>query len=106
LTAIAKVVAGGVYFTPAIAGGLIRGMTASDPARAADRISPRQTQVLQLLSQGMRMKEIAAELQLSRRTVETHKYEMMESLGVRSAAQLVRFAISRRLIVDDNRSLQ
>jgi DNA-binding NarL/FixJ family response regulator len=46
------------------------------------------------------MKEIAATLQLSTRTVETHKYEMMEVLGVHSTAELVRYAVKHRLIVE------
>ena len=44
------------------------------------------------------MKEIAATLQLSARTVETHKYQMMQILGVNSTAELVRYAIEHRLI--------
>ena len=44
------------------------------------------------------MKEIAAALDLSTRTVETHKYEMMRVLGVGSTAELVRYAIEHRLI--------
>ena len=46
------------------------------------------------------MKEIAAALHLSTRTVETHKYEMMQALGVHSTAELVRYASSIALIVD------
>jgi DNA-binding NarL/FixJ family response regulator len=44
------------------------------------------------------VKEIAATLQLSRRTVETHKYEMMRALGVQSTAGLVRYAIHLGLV--------
>ena len=46
------------------------------------------------------MKEIAASLNLSTRTVETHKYQMMQTLGVHSTAELVRYAIEHRLIGD------
>ena len=46
------------------------------------------------------MKEIAAMLELSPRTVETHKYVMMGVLGVDSTAQLIRYAIDHRLIVE------
>ena len=46
------------------------------------------------------MKEIATMLQLSPRTVETHKYAMMGILGVDSTAGLIRYAIDHRLIVD------
>ena len=44
------------------------------------------------------MKEIAEILQISTRTVETHKYEMMQALGVQSTAELVRYAIKQRLV--------
>ena len=56
--------------------------------------------MLRLIVKGQRMKEIAAALQLSTRTVETHKYEMMQVLGVHSTAELVRYAIEHRLIDD------
>jgi DNA-binding NarL/FixJ family response regulator len=56
--------------------------------------------VLRLIVEGRRMKEIAAVLALSARTVETHKYQMMQSLGVSSTAELVKYAITHRLIAD------
>ena len=49
-------------------------------------------------AEGRRMKEIAATLQLSTRTVETHKYDMMRALGVQSTAELVRYAIHLGLV--------
>jgi len=57
-------------------------------------LTPRQRQILRLIVEGHRMKEIAAVLQLSTRTVETHKYEMMQALGLHSTAELVRYAAS------------
>jgi len=56
--------------------------------------------VLRLILKGERMKEIAAELSLSVRTVEAHKYEMMETLDVHSTAELVKHAMEHRLIID------
>ena len=53
--------------------------------------------MLRLIVEGQRMKQIAATLQLSVRTVETHKYQMMQTLGVDSTAELVRYAIEHRL---------
>jgi DNA-binding NarL/FixJ family response regulator len=53
-----------------------------------------------LIAEGRRMKEIAAVLEISTRTVETHKYEMMQVLGLHSTAELVRYALDRRLVVD------
>jgi len=62
-------------------------------------LSPRQQEVLRLIVNGHRMKEIAANLQLSPRTVETIKYEMMRNLNVHSSTELVRYAIEHRLVV-------
>lgn len=56
-------------------------------------LTGRQRQVLRLIAEGKRMKEIAAILHLSPRTVESHKYEMMESLGLRSTAELIQYAL-------------
>jgi DNA-binding NarL/FixJ family response regulator len=55
---------------------------------------------LRLIVKGQRMKEIAANLGRSTRTVEGHEYEMMETLGVTSTAELVRYALDRRLNVE------
>ena len=61
-------------------------------------LSSRQRQILHFVVEGRRMKEIAALLELSPRTVETVKYEMMQTLGVHSTAELVRYAIQHRLV--------
>jgi DNA-binding NarL/FixJ family response regulator len=60
-------------------------------------LTTRQREILRLIVEGRRMKEIAAALQLSTRTVENHKYEMMQALGLHSTAELVRYAIEHRL---------
>jgi DNA-binding NarL/FixJ family response regulator len=62
-------------------------------------LSPRQKEVLRLIVNGQRMKEIAATLDLSPRTVETIKYEIMRDLDVHSTAELVRYAMEHKLIV-------
>jgi DNA-binding NarL/FixJ family response regulator len=56
-------------------------------------LTPRQREVLQLLAEGRSAKEIGAILGISARTVETHKYQMMETLGLKTSAQLVQYAI-------------
>lgn len=61
-------------------------------------LTPRQRQVLQLLAEGNSAKQIGALLDISARTVETHKYKMMDDLGVNSTAQLVQHAIRLGLI--------
>ena len=61
-------------------------------------ITPRQREVLQLISRGLTMKEIASQLNISTRTAESHKYEMMQSLGVESTAELIRYSLRLGLI--------
>ena len=68
------------------------GSQAETETRDRYGLTPRQVEVLRLIVKGQRMKEIAATLQLSTRTVETHKYEMMQVLGLHSTAELVAFA--------------
>lgn len=84
---------GGANLSPLIAEELIEALAKPDRVSAA-RLTRRQVDVLRLIAGGCRMKKIAAELNISTRTVETHKYEMMRNLGVRTTAELIRFAIS------------
>jgi len=98
LAAIRQALQGRVYLTPTVTKGvmdLMAGSPASEP-----HLTPRQRDVLRLIVKGQRMKEIAANLSLSTRTVETHKYEMMEALGLHSTAELVRYALDHRLAGD------
>ncbi|MFY9937539.1 MAG: response regulator transcription factor [Silvibacterium sp.] len=63
-----------------------------------ERTTPRQTEILQLLAEGKSMKEVAAELDLKPGTVAFHKYRMMENLGVKTNAELLEYALKRRMI--------
>jgi len=91
LAAIRDVLAGRVYVSPQLAGDVIASIASPRPA-SDDKLTLRQREVLRLVAQGKSMKEVAAVLHLSPRTVETHKYEMMHSLGVHTTAELIRFA--------------
>jgi DNA-binding NarL/FixJ family response regulator len=62
------------------------------------RLTRRQAEILQLLAEGMSMKEIAGVLNLKPGTVAFHKYNLMQSLGVKSNAGLLQYAIKHRLI--------
>jgi DNA-binding NarL/FixJ family response regulator len=98
VTAIQQALQGRVYFSPVVTRGVLERLAA--PAGPSEPLlSPRQIDVLRLILDGHRMKEIAAVLDLSPRTVETHKYDMMRTLGVRSTAELIKYAIEKRLIV-------
>ena len=90
--AIREVIAGRRYITPTIAAGWKETESAVvDPKHF--NLTPRQREVLILLSAGHTMKEIATQLGISTRTAESHKYEMMEGLGVETTAELIQYAI-------------
>jgi len=93
--AIRAAAAGHTYVTPEIAGEVFNRMrtgegTSVDPLT---RLTLRQREILRLLVDGHTAKVIAARLSISPRTVEFHKYSMMETLGVTSNAELIRFAL-------------
>lgn len=98
LEAIRAVMAGRIYLTPHITGDVLR--TISEPAEGERQLTSRQREVLQLIAQGKRMKEIAADLKISVRTVEDHKSQLLLALGVKSTADLVKFAMKRGLVSD------
>jgi DNA-binding NarL/FixJ family response regulator len=93
--AIQEALKDGRYITPQIAGDLIGldGRGGAGRARSQGELTPRQRQILQLVADGRSAKEIASILSISRRTAEFHKARLMEILGVRNTAELVRYAI-------------
>jgi len=93
--AIKQVSQGNRYVTP-----LVKSKRTDRLPRGATKsmITPRQREVLKLISEGLTMKEIAAKLEISTRTAESHKYEMMEALGVGTTADLIKYALKVGLI--------
>src|SRR5688572_26794567 len=79
--AVRAALQGNTFITPDLAADLFRKTNENDADPLA-AVTPRQREILQLLAQGKSAKTIAAELDLSARTVEFHKYTLMESLGV------------------------
>jgi DNA-binding NarL/FixJ family response regulator len=71
--------------------------TSGDP-RSAERLSPRQTEVLQLIAEGKSMKQIALGLSISVKTVESHRAALMNRIGIKDIAGLVRYAVKIGLI--------
>ena len=63
-----------------------------------DLVTPRQSEILRLVAQGFTNREIAGQLNLSTRTVEVHRFNLMRRLGVRNVAQLLRQALVMRLL--------
>lgn len=97
--AIRAVLEGKTFIAPAIAGEVLQSLRqhpeTKDPIAA---LTPRQREILQSLAEGKSAKEIAATLGISARTVEFHKYRMMESLRVDSSAELIACAIKHGLV--------
>lgn len=96
LEAIRTVMAGRTYLTPLITADVL--WTIAQSSNDEHALTPRQLDVLRLVAQGKRMKEIAADLGLSVRTVEDHKAHLLETLGVETTADLVKFAVKQGLI--------
>jgi DNA-binding NarL/FixJ family response regulator len=93
ISAIRQVLAGQQYVTPLVAAEAARAPDERTDATLKLTLTPRQREVLQLVIEGRTMKEIAARLGISTRTAESHKYEMMQGLGVESTAELIQYAI-------------
>lgn len=98
ITAIEDVLQGRTYLTPRLTKDVLANLSTGGSQEVA--LTPRQREVLRLLADGKRMKEIAAILGLSTRTVETHKYEMMQALGLGSTAELVKYALKHDLTAE------
>jgi DNA-binding NarL/FixJ family response regulator len=103
ITAIHEVMKGRTYVTPLIAGDLIRAYQegGSPEKNLFKKISPRQREILQLLAEGKSGKEIASVLNISTRTVEFHKYRMMEQLHIKTSAELFQYAVKHGIISVD-----
>jgi DNA-binding NarL/FixJ family response regulator len=96
--AIRTVAAGGVYVDPSLAGQLVGGLVrrcAGHALSEGNDLSEREADVVRLIASGHSNKEIAAQLGLSVKTVETYKGRSLEKLGVSSRADLVRYALQR-----------
>jgi DNA-binding NarL/FixJ family response regulator len=100
--AIDAVLAGKTYLSPSISRSVIDSYLnrTAAPARknSLELLTPRQREILQLIAEGNSTKEIAANLNLSAKTVETHRAQLMERLDIYDVASLVRFALREGLI--------
>jgi DNA-binding NarL/FixJ family response regulator len=106
--AIRSVIADRVYLSPRVAGAVVDGYVHSggvddrSPAASAFvRLSPREREVLQLMAEGRATKEIAGDLNVSVKTVETHRRQIMEKLNLYSVAELTKYAIREGLTALD-----
>lgn len=104
LVALESVLGGKTYITPLLAQD---GTQDPNDLRAnpdnifADALTPRQREVLQLVAEGKTVKEISAALSISTKTVEFHKGCLMNELGLRTTAELTRYALSHQVIAPE-----
>jgi DNA-binding NarL/FixJ family response regulator len=100
VNAINESIKGKTYVTPMIAGEMLESFKDGSHKRndALTKLSARQREVLQLLSEGKVAKEVAALLNISKRTVEFHKYKMMDVLGIKTSAELIQYAVRHGIV--------
>jgi len=100
VTAVRDVLCGRLYVPRALAKDTIRYLRRNVKKMVGEeeKLTDRQRQVLQLLAEGKVMKEIGSVLNMTTRTVAFHKYRIMEVLGARSNAELVRYAVRNHMV--------
>jgi len=103
LQAIQSVMDGQCYVTPLVAKGLVQSVITGDrPAVSeGEPLTARQREVLQLVAEGMTVKEIASTLDISPKTVEFHKSHIMTQLDLHTTAELTKYALVHGLIASD-----
>ena len=100
ITAINDVMMGKTYVTPDIAGELMQTYKETQPGENAfnKKLTERQKEILQLIAEGHSAKETADMLSISARTVERHKYNMMQELDLKTTADLIKYAIKQGIV--------
>jgi DNA-binding NarL/FixJ family response regulator len=96
--AIREVMQGRSYVTPLATQDLVGSLLRGDQGGPSQELSPRQREVLQLLAEGYSMKEVAALLHVTQRTVAFHKYQMMRQLEVKTTAELIQYAVKHHVV--------
>jgi DNA-binding NarL/FixJ family response regulator len=101
--AVKAVVRGDTYLSPRVSTQVVDQYVRGSgvPQGPIDHLTPRQREILQLIASGRSTKQIAHDLGLSVKTVETHRAQLMERLGLRDVASLVRLAIRAGLVTPD-----
>ncbi|MHB1183197.1 MAG: response regulator [Desulfobulbia bacterium] len=100
LPAIARVRQGELYISPNLAGEFPEDVIASCSRRGdgfGEILTPREKQILQLVAEGVTSRDIADKLDISKRTVEHHRANMMKKLNIKRVADLIKYAIGRGL---------
>jgi len=98
--ALTAVLRGETYLSPAVSKGVVHDYVQRlrDEQQPGDSLSPRQREVLQLIAEGLSTKDIARRLDLSVKTVDTHRSQLMKQLDIHEVAGLVRYAMRAGLV--------
>lgn len=96
--AIRAVTQGEYYLSPAVSKSVVQDYLCNQNENDLDRLTPRQREILQLLAEGKTNKEVARLLDLSIKTVDTHRSQIMTRLEIHDITGLVRFAIRNGLV--------
>ncbi len=100
IMAVRAALEGRTFITPMLAGEVLDAMRRG-PAQVVDQVASltlRQREILRLLAEGLSAKQVAQNLGISQRTVEFHKYRMMETLGAKTNSDLIHFAIKHGIV--------
>ena len=98
MAAIRAVMQGRSYVTPLVTNLLMGALRNVEGRKAPHVLTTRQREVLKLLAEGRSMKEVAASLNLTVRTVAFHKYRMMEQLAIKTTAELIHYAVKNHIV--------
>jgi two-component system response regulator NreC len=101
--ALGEIERGGTWVNPRMLSRLVqdyrsRGSAQSLPQSRSATLTPREKEVLKLLAEGFRVKDVASNLKLSVKTIEAHKFNLMRKLDIHNKAQLVQYAFQKRII--------
>lgn len=100
LNAIQIIINGNKYFSPSVAEVIMSSLTKSNNRYTGVKLTKREKEVLKAIFEEKSNQQIADELFISLRTVETHKYNIMEKTGAKNLAGLVKYAIKEKLFDD------
>ena len=98
MTAIRKVGAGGAYISAEVAEQLALNAMPGAQAAPHETLSDREFQVFRLIAEGKSVSDIAERLNLSVKTVSTHKANLMQKMGVETTGEIIRYAIAHKLV--------
>jgi two-component system invasion response regulator UvrY len=97
ISAVRRVASGGKYLSPAVSESVVDGLIGGAARPLHELLSDREYQVLRMIAQGKTATRMASELSLSVKTISTYRARILEKLGLKTTAELIRYALDERL---------